>query len=135
MASSKIQDFFNRKFFEIPKYQRGFAWNKENIRDLFNDMREAEEVNSSHYIGTVVLSRTKKNDRLFYVVDGQQRITTITMIINLIIEKLSKADASYYKRFYTFIVFFIFVCVAIYQLLLLFLTFLMVMYYMLRRFK
>jgi len=100
MASSKIQDFFNRKFFEIPKYQRGFAWNKENIRDLFNDMREAEEVNSSHYIGTVVLSRTKKNDRLFYVVDGQQRITTITMIINLIIEKLSKADASFYKRFY-----------------------------------
>lgn len=55
MANSKIQDFFNRKFFEIPKYQKGFAWNKENIRDLFNDIREAEEVNSSHYIGTVVL--------------------------------------------------------------------------------
>lgn len=100
MANSKIQDFFNRKFFEIPKYQRGFAWDKENIRDLFNDIREAEEVNSSHYIGTVVLSKTKKNDRLFYVVDGQQRITTITMIINSIIKKLSKDDASFYKRFY-----------------------------------
>jgi uncharacterized protein with ParB-like and HNH nuclease domain len=100
MANSKIQDFFNRKFFEIPKYQRGFAWNKENIRDLFNDIREAEEVNSSHYIGTVVLSKTKKNDRLFYVVDGQQRIATITMIINSIIKKLSKDDASFYKRFY-----------------------------------
>ena len=100
MANSKIQDFFNRKFFEIPKYQRGFAWDKENIRDLFNDIREAEEVNSSHYIGTVVLSKTKKNDRFFYVVDGQQRITTITMIINSIIKKLSKDDASFYKRFY-----------------------------------
>ena len=100
MASNKIQDFFNRKFFEIPKYQRGFAWNKVNIRDLFNDIREAEEVNSSHYIGTVVLSKTKENDRLFYVVDGQQRITTITMIINSIIKKLSKDDALFYKRFY-----------------------------------
>ena len=100
MANSKIQDFFNRKFFEIPKYQRGFAWNKEHVRDLFNDIREAEEVHSSHYIGTVVLSKTKKNDRLFYVVDGQQRITTITMIINSIINKLSKDDASFYKRFY-----------------------------------
>lgn len=100
MANSKIQDFFNRKFFEIPKYQRGFAWNKENIRDLFNDIEEAEEVNSSHYIGTVVLSKTKENDRLFYVVDGQQRIATITMIINSIIKKLSKDDALFYKRFY-----------------------------------
>lgn len=100
MANSKIQDFFNRKYFEIPKYQRGFAWNKQNIRDLFNDIREAEEVHSSHYIGTVVLSKTKNNDRLFYVVDGQQRITTITMIINALIKKLTKADAAFYKRFY-----------------------------------
>ena len=100
MSNSEIKDFFNRKFFEIPKYQRGFAWDKENVRDLFNDIREAEEVDSSHYIGTVVLSKTKENDRLFYVVDGQQRITTIIMIINSIIKKLSPEDASFYRRVY-----------------------------------
>ena len=100
MANSKIQDFFNRKFFEIPKYQRGYAWNKENVRDLFNDIREAQEVKSSHYIGTVVLSKSKKSDRVFFIVDGQQRTTTITMIINALIKKLSKDDASFYKRFY-----------------------------------
>lgn len=100
MANSKIQDFFNRKFFEIPKYQRGYAWNKENVRDLFNDIREAEEVKSSHYIGTVVLSKSKKSDRVFFIVDGQQRTTTITMIINALIKKLSTEDASFYKRFY-----------------------------------
>ncbi|WP_044634132.1 DUF262 domain-containing protein [Neotamlana sedimentorum] len=100
MANSKIQDFFNRKFFEIPKYQRGYAWNKENVRDLFNDIREAEEVKSSHYIGTVVLSKSKKSDRVFFIVDGQQRTTTITMIINALIKKLSPDDASFYRRFY-----------------------------------
>ncbi len=100
MANSKIQDFFNRKFFEIPKYQRGYAWNKDNVRDLFNDIREAEEVKSSHYIGTVVLSKSKKSDRVFFIVDGQQRTTTITMIINALIKKLSPEDASFYKRFY-----------------------------------
>lgn len=100
MANSKIQDFFNRKFFEIPKYQRGYAWNKENVRDLFNDIREAQEVKSSHYIGTVVLSKSKQSDRVFFIVDGQQRTTTITMIINALIKKLSKEDASFYKRFY-----------------------------------
>jgi len=100
MSNDQVKDFFNGKFFEIPKYQRGFSWDKENVRDLFNDIREAEEVDSSHYIGTVVLSKTKKSNRLFYVVDGQQRITTITMIINSIIKKLSPEDASFYKRVY-----------------------------------
>lgn len=100
MENSKIQDFFNRKYFEIPKYQRGYAWSKDNVRDLFNDIKEAEEVNSNHYIGTIVLSRSEKSDRLFYVVDGQQRIATITMIINAIVKRLAKADATYYNRFY-----------------------------------
>lgn len=100
MASSKIQDFFNGKFFEIPKYQRGYAWGKENVRDLFNDIREAQEVKSSHYIGAVVLSKSQKSTRLFFIVDGQQRITTITMIINAILKKISEEDATYYHRFY-----------------------------------
>lgn len=100
MANSKIQDFFNRKFFEIPKYQRGYAWTKENIRELFNDIQEAEEVSSNHYIGTIVLSKSNINDKLYYVVDGQQRIATILMIINSIVSFLKKDDSSYYSRFY-----------------------------------
>lgn len=51
-------------------------------------------------MGLLFYEKTKKNDRLLYVVDGQQRIATITMIINSIIKKLSKDDASFYKRFY-----------------------------------
>ena len=77
MANSKIQDFFNRKFFEIPKYQRGFAWDKENIRDLFNDIKEAEEVNSSHYIGTVVLSKTIKGSNLLLSLSNFYCITML----------------------------------------------------------
>ncbi len=100
MANSKIQDFFNRKFFEIPKYQRGYAWTLDNVRDLFNDIKEAQEVKSNHYIGTVVLSKMKRDDRTFFVVDGQQRIATITMIINAIIARLSEDDAKFYTRFY-----------------------------------
>lgn len=100
MANNKIQDFFNRKFFEIPKYQRGYAWNKQNVRDLFFDIQEAEEASSNHFIGTIVLSKSKNNDRLFFVVDGQQRIATITMIINSIVKRLNKNDSSFYERFY-----------------------------------
>lgn len=99
MANKRIKEFFNSKFFEIPKYQRGYAWEKINVRDLFEDIQEAIEVKANHYIGTIVLSKTDRND-YFYVVDGQQRITTITMIIHALISHMDAEDAMYYRRFY-----------------------------------
>jgi uncharacterized protein with ParB-like and HNH nuclease domain len=100
MASIKIKDFFNGRFFEIPKYQRGYAWEVSNIRDLFDDIIESIESNSNHYIGTIVLSKSEDDDEKFYVVDGQQRITTITLIISALVQELTNTDATYYKRFY-----------------------------------
>lgn len=99
MANKRIKEFFNSRFFEIPKYQRGYAWEKNNVRDLFEDIQEAIEVKANHYIGTIVLSKTDRND-YFYVVDGQQRITTITMIIHALISHMDEEDAMYYRRFY-----------------------------------
>jgi len=100
MASIKIKDFFNGRFFEIPKYQRGYAWEVQNIRDLFDDIIESIESKSNHYIGTIVLSKSEDDDEKFYVVDGQQRTTTTTLIISALIKKLSEKDAAYYERFY-----------------------------------
>lgn len=100
MASIKIKDFFNGRFFEIPKYQRGYAWEVQNIRDLFDDIIESIESNSNHYIGTIVLSKSADDDEKYYIVDGQQRTTTITLIISSLIKNLSEKDASFYERFY-----------------------------------
>lgn len=100
MASIKIKDFFNGKFFEIPKYQRGYAWEIQNIRELFDDIIESIESNSNHYIGTIVLSKSEDDEEKYFVVDGQQRITTITLIISALIKGLAEKDSSYYERFY-----------------------------------
>lgn len=100
MASIKIKDFFNGRFFEIPKYQRGYAWEVQNIRDLFDDIVESIESNSNHYIGTIVLSKSADDDEKFYIVDGQQRTTTVSLIISSLIKQLSDKDAPYYERFY-----------------------------------
>jgi hypothetical protein len=100
MASIKVKDFFNGRFFEIPKYQRGYAWEVQNIRDLFDDIIESIESNSNHYIGTIVLSKSEEDDEKFYIVDGQQRTTTITLIISALIKQLPEKDASYFERFY-----------------------------------
>lgn len=100
MANIKIKDFFNGRFFEIPKYQRGYAWEVQNIRELFDDIVESIESNSNHYIGTIVLSKSSDDEEKFYVVDGQQRVTTITLIISGLVKRLIGNDALYYERFY-----------------------------------
>ena len=95
-----LNQFFTRKVLQVPKYQRSYAWEKQNIRELYEDIQEAYETSSTHYIGTVVLARTGSKD-IFNIVDGQQRITTIIMFINAIIESLEDdQDKDYYKRFY-----------------------------------
>lgn len=100
MATNKIKDFFNGRFFEIPKYQRGYAWDIRNVRELFEDIFESIETQSNHYLGTIVLSKSDEDDELFYIVDGQQRVATLTMIFNAIIEHLSVKDSDFFHRFY-----------------------------------
>lgn len=101
MAGQKISNFFNERFFEIPHYQRGYAWEKRNVEDLFNDIKEAQESTTGHYIGTIVLAcKNTRDEDDVYVVDGQQRITTITLLIRELISRLSDSDRIYYWRNY-----------------------------------
>lgn len=97
-----IEKFFIGKILNIPEYQRSYAWEKQNVRDLIEDINESLETNSSHYIGTVVLAKTTTQDN-YNIVDGQQRLTTILMMINVLILRLKdKEDIDYYKRLYIF---------------------------------
>ena len=102
MPTIKIKDFFNGRFFEIPKYQRGYAWEISNVRELFDDILESIESKSNHYLGTIVLSENDNNEEHFFIVDGQQRISTISMILSQIITELKKNDTEFYKRFYLY---------------------------------
>lgn len=98
MATTKITDLFNDRYFEIPRYQRGYAWEKQHVRELFDDIKEAIESNSSHYIGTVVLSKCASDPKKYYVVDGQQRLTTITLLIALLLQKIQDGDTRIYQK-------------------------------------
>jgi len=102
VGSIKIKDFFNGRFFEIPKYQRGYSWDLQNIRELFEDILESIESKANHYIGTIVLSKDGDDEDKYFIVDGQQRVTTVTMIILVLIGHLGKSDSDYYRRFYLF---------------------------------
>lgn len=98
MATTKITDLFNDRYFEIPRYQRGYAWEKQHVRELFDDIKEAIDSNSSHYIGTVVLSKCASDPKKFFVVDGQQRLTTITLLIAQLLQKIPDSDTRIYQK-------------------------------------
>ena len=99
-SQQSLEQFFASKYFEVPQYQRSYAWEKQNVRELFEDIREAIETKANHYIGTIVLAKTNR-ENTYNIVDGQQRLTTIVMFIGAIIKNLEfQEDREYYKRYY-----------------------------------
>jgi hypothetical protein len=85
MSTKTIENFFAGKTLVIPGYQRDYAWKERNIDDLFSDVEEALEVGGGHYLGTFILSQRDKTAPV-YVVDGQQRLTTLTMVLDALID-------------------------------------------------
>jgi hypothetical protein len=68
----------------VPPYQRPYAWERPQVQELFQDIREAERRDKSdeYFLGTVVL--TKDSDGFLSIVDGQQRIVTTAILISTI---------------------------------------------------
>lgn len=77
----------NGRIFKVPPYQRNYSWEEENWEDLWLDIlgiSEGEE--SYHYMGYIVL---QSNDgRIFTIIDGQQRITTLSILALVVIKLL-----------------------------------------------
>src|ERR1035437_7340293 len=73
-----IADILNSGFYQIPRFQRPYSWERENIEDFWTDVF----VNSGpdYFIGSMVVYKPENSDVAF-VVDGQQRLTTITMLL------------------------------------------------------
>lgn len=91
MSTKTIDEFFSGKSLEIPSYQRDYAWLTSNVDDLFDDIEEALELGSGHYLGTFILCQADKSAPM-HVVDGQQRLTTLTMLIDALIGALDDQD-------------------------------------------
>lgn len=86
-----ISDLFEpRRVFNIPKYQRAYAWETKQLQDFINDL-DNQILGRDYFFGTILL-QIRDNEGYFKVidiVDGQQRLTTLTVFMRLLLEKLS----------------------------------------------
>ena len=97
-----VTDILSNKKYFIDDYQREYRWEKRNINDLLNDLwgkfnesfseddKYSDVKNyNSYFLGSILISEKDKND---YIVDGQQRLTSLSLIIIYLYNTLKELD-------------------------------------------
>lgn len=89
--SSTFNQLFNKKYYQIPKFQRTFAWRKEHVNDFWEDISDAMHSNKNHFFGSIVLQIEKRSGNNT-VYDGQQRLTVVVALISIIAYELEEIN-------------------------------------------
>jgi len=100
MEKKTLSNILEGKIFQIPDYQRGYAWEEKQWKDFVQDIDALiDDKIISHYTGTIVIYQPSKKPTENYgtkrleivdVVDGQQRLTTCSLYLSIIIKELIK---------------------------------------------
>lgn len=84
----QISFLLGKKVYNIPRNQRKYVWGMDNWKDLLEDLDFLQDTGKYHFLGSIVLNTLSNpnNDDIEYyeIVDGQQRITTIILILIVI---------------------------------------------------
>ncbi len=98
-----LSKIFTERLFRIPDYQRGYAWTEKQLKDFWSDIQQLEPPHS-HYVGVLTLENVSqeiyrnweddlwiieaKSYQPYFVVDGQQRLTTSIILLQAILERI-----------------------------------------------
>ncbi len=98
-----LQDLFHNRIFKVPDYQRGYSWEEQQVAEFLDDLQLLDS-SRYHYTGTIVLHQphdaqeSMDNEGNSYIendiVDGQQRLTTIVLLLNELSRALQAYDMS-----------------------------------------
>jgi hypothetical protein len=86
-TSNYLELVANGKTFFVPPFQRDYLWEEDQWEDLWNDILDLiPNEDERHYMGALVVEAT--SDREFKIIDGQQRLTTLSILALAVIAKL-----------------------------------------------
>jgi hypothetical protein len=77
-------------YYRIPRFQRPYSWDLENVNDFWEDTVVADS--EDYFIGAFVVYSEYGQDDLHYIVDGQQRLTTITLLLAALRDTLKELE-------------------------------------------
>lgn len=88
------QQAFNECYYEVPDYQREYVWTDREVGKLLDDINEQVDADSKseYFIGTVLVSPSNERADLFEVIDGQQRLTTLFLLLAAIKHRMVAGD-------------------------------------------
>lgn len=84
--------------FEIPSYQRGYAWQIRQLKDFWNDLEHVSKLgNQFHYMHSLTLREIENEleDSTFEIIDGQQRLATSLILLGLLAKTTKHKDPKY----------------------------------------
>lgn len=80
-----IYSLFKDNSFSIPTYQRQYSWDTEQWEALWQDLEQYKNLDSDeHFLGPLIVTPNESGEADFEVIDGQQRLTTLQVVISLI---------------------------------------------------
>ena len=88
-----VDKLLNDAIYCIPRNQRRYVWNTQNWADIYDDVElVVDGISQSHFIGSIVLKDEGKDEGLqkYTIIDGQQRILTLTIFLASIMFMLKK---------------------------------------------
>ena len=97
-----LAKLFQDRLFRIPQYQRSYSWHKKQRTDLFADIQRVYDYGParSHFMATVVGLRRREETigttahQFIDIVDGQQRITTLILLLKAIAVAMNNSDTA-----------------------------------------
>lgn len=79
-----VKYIFKKRIYNIPEYQRGYKWSEKDVNALLNDIDnfKVDEKDNSKFYCLQNITIKKQNDNIYEVIDGQQRLTTLSILLS-----------------------------------------------------
>lgn len=81
-----LGEIFKNRTFLVPDYQRGYSWEESQLSDLKKDIENIYYKDYLHFTGTLVAAEQSSGSNSFDIIDGQQRLTTLIILLNQIFQ-------------------------------------------------